>query len=173
MTDEHEREEEQKATKFKIVDKRRINVDDIDADDVEEETVDAADEPGLDETAEPELKLAGDDEKSSGDTFKPKFAPGVEEPEQAPEMKSDEDPLAFRNIILNIMQTAATVALVDLGLVPHPQTNLVAKKVDEAQKAIGLFELLITNYGDELPENIRSEFQRALADLKAGYVNQM
>ena len=172
MTDDREREEQENAPKFKVVDKRRINVDEISDDDIVEKT-ETPEEPVAEEVAEPELTLAADDKSPTDDGFKPQFAPGVDEPAAPPEMKPDEDPLAFSNIILNIMQTAATVALVTLGLVPHPQTNLVAKKLDEAKKAIDLFELLVNNYSDELPENIRTEFVRALADLKAGYVNQI
>ena len=173
MSNERERDENEdgKPSKFKIVDKRRINADDVDASDVVEEAPKPKPEP--EKAAEKKTEAPKQEASGEKSGFKPKFAPGVDGPAQKPEeIPADEDPLAFRNIILNIMQSAVTVALIDLGLVPHPQTNLVVKKLEDARKAIDLFGLLLKNYGTELPDQLRIEFERALQDLKANYVNQ-
>jgi len=173
MSDQHEHDEETGKPKFKVVDKRRINLDDIDDIEAVEEAPVKAEEP-VTAPAKPVSEEPVAEKETAEPAFEPEFAPGVDKPPpDQQEMTPEEDPLAFRNIILNIMQTVVTVALVDLGLVPHPQTNLVAKKLEEARKAIELFEILMKKYGDELPEQLRTEFNRALQDLKAGYVNQL
>jgi len=167
--DSDEQNEEQRP-KFKLVDKRRINVDEIEAADepVEEKPVaDKKIEPVVETPADPE----GEGAEIPEETKEP---PGRETPSDEPEdVKSEPDPLDFRNIAISILQTIATVILVDLGLVPHPQTNLVAKKLEEARKSIELFDLVFGNVRDELPEQIVKEFERAIMDLKANYVNQL
>ncbi len=171
-------DEEPKKQKFKVVDRRRINADDIEASDAPEET--APPQPVPPAPAQPatdggEVPTPFKEKPSDG-------KPATDEPGSsaqetaAPDgeaQKPDEDPLSHRNIVMSFMQTLATIALVDLGLVPHPQTGLVAKRMEEARKAIDLFEILLRRSGPELPQQIQVEFERALQDLKASYVAQL
>ncbi len=186
MTDERNGEmEEQDKPKFKLVDKRRINVDDVEASDevVEEKTA----EPVVEESSAattgdgnviptPFGLVADDEEAEIPAESQPPPGEEVqagETPGEKPDVVTDDNPLAFTNIIISILHTLATVILVNLGLVPHPQTQLVAKKLEEARKAIDLFQTVFTQVRDDLPEELAKEFDRALADLKANYVGQL
>lgn len=190
MTDDSEKrkeeeEEEGKKPKFRVVDRRRINPDEVEASDKPPETVETPPEPVVtqpsDDTEGNEIPTpffvepSPDDKDEKGEKELPEFkmAPGVGEEQKPSQLKPEEDPLHFRNIAISLLQTIATVALVDLGLVPHPQTNLIAKKLEDARKAIDLFEVVLVKVGGDLPEELRSEFDRALQDLKANYVGQL
>jgi hypothetical protein len=186
MTDERNEEmEERDKPKFKLVDKRRINIDDVEASDgVEEEETGksvAEESSGTTDTEGNEIPtpfglVADEEEAEIPAEFQPppgEEVPAGETPEEKTDAKLDDNPLAFTNIIISILHTLATVILVDLGLVPHPQTQLVAKKLEEARKAIELFQVIFIQVKDDLPEELAKEFERALADLKANYVNQL
>jgi hypothetical protein len=60
-----------------------------------------------------------------------------------------------------------------MGLVPHPQTQLIAKKLEEARKAVSLFELIFQHSKAEFPPEINTEINNLLQDMKANYVNQL
>jgi hypothetical protein len=83
------------------------------------------------------------------------------------------DPLSFRNVGLSLLQTLSTISWIHLGLVPNPETQLIAKKLDEARKSIALFEMVYSQVKGEFPPEVNTEILRLLQDLKANYVNQL
>jgi hypothetical protein len=172
-----EEENEQNKPKFRLVDKRRINVDEVEASEEQEKSPLKPAEKA--ETGKSEdIKAEPKDhhpEKEPAPDIPPEFQPppGMEVSAEEEEIGSGDDPLTYRNIAISVLQTLATVVIVDLGLVPHPQTNLVAKKIEEARKTIDLFELVLNAVRDDLPQQLVMEFDRALKDLKVNYVNQL
>lgn len=165
--DERKREEEEeegKKPKFKVVDRRRINAEEVEA---SEEPSEPEPEP------EPEKEEPEEPKKESTPEEPPeeKKTTGDSEAEGMPE--ASEDPLAYRNIIMSFLQTLVTVVWVHLGLVPHPQTQLVMKKMEEARKAIDLYESLYNAVKDDLPDKLKPEVERLLEDMKANYISQL
>ena len=163
---EKDREEEmKKQPKFKVVDRRRINADEIEA----------SDEPP---EPEPEAPVEPQEKPAEEKTVDEPEAPAQEEeiPDESPEearQESIEDPLAYRNIVMSFLQTLVTVVWVHLGLVPHPQTQLVMKKLEEARKAIDLFEAIYKAVENDIPEQVKPEIARLLEDMKANYIDQL
>jgi hypothetical protein len=170
---EREEEEEGKKPKFKVVDRRRINADEIEA----------SDEPP---EPEPEPEAPAESEKEPVDEKKEKKKEEEEKPEAPKEetkTKGDgrvegapeggEDPLSYRNIVMSFLQTLVTVVWVHLGLVPHPQTQLVMKRLEEARKAIDLFETIYNAVEGDIPEQVKPEIKRLLEDMKANYIDQL
>jgi hypothetical protein len=150
-TDEHP------SPKFKIVDRRR-------AEDENEEPVRAAQPeiPKEPAPAPPDLHTDGAVEQE---------IPSDGQPETEHEIS--EDPLGFRNVTLSFLQTLSTISWVHLGLIPHPQTQLIAKKMEEARKTIALFELIYSQVKSELPPEANAEIVGLIRDLKANYVSQL
>jgi hypothetical protein len=145
--------------KFKIVDRRHL-------DDVEPEPVKA---PPVDEKPAP---VAPQQEIDKDPVLHVESSEEV--PEQGTETpESQEDPLGFRNVTLSFLQTLSTISWVHLGLVPHPQTQLMLKKLDEARKTIALFEVIFNQAKVDFPPEINKEIAGLLNDLKAHYVNQL
>jgi len=145
--------------KFKIVDRRRINPDEIEASD-------APPEP------EPPRRVAQEEKKEAEAPPREAAPPGEPELEDE-DLKGKADPLGYENILLSFLQTLVSVTWVHLGLVAHPQTQLITKKLEEARKSINLFEILLKQAGNGLPSQIKIELERVLQDLKANYVNQL
>lgn len=153
-------ETEGKKPKFKIVDRRRINVDDIEAG--EEPPEPETPEPASPPEAKPEEKAPPPSDKKGG------------EPEsESREPDAAEDPLMFVSLVVSFIQTLGSVAYVRLGLVPHPQTQLIAKKLEEARKLIALLEDLHNRIRPSLPGQVNAEIERLVQDLKANYVSQL
>ena len=156
-------EEEENQPKFKVVDRRRINADEIEA---------------SDEPPEPEAPVETEEKPADEITDKEPEAPAPEEeiqegsPEEA-RQESIEDPLTYRNIVMSFLQTLVTVVWVHLGLVPHPQTQLVMKKLEEARKAIDLFEAIYKAVENDIPDQVKPEIARLLEDMKANYIDQL
>jgi hypothetical protein len=163
-------QEEQKEPKFKVVDRRRIDPDKIEASD-------APVEP------EPEVKKeSSPKEKAPETTASPKpdsaeipseFQDTEEEEIPVGDEKAEFDPLEYRNLALSFLQTLSTAVWVQMGLIPHPQTQLVIKKMEDARKTINLIESLYKQAKGEWPEEINMQIERLIADLKANYVNQL
>lgn len=160
-----DRENEEKKPKFKIVDKRRIDADDVKASDAppEQEIKDEY-ESGED----PELRAVRGDEPE----VEKEAEHGADDGPPG-ESAEDQDPLEYMNIVFSFLQTLVSVIWVHIGLVPHPQTKLVTKKLEEARKSIELFELIYGSMREELPGNLQQELDGALQDMKANYVNQL
>jgi hypothetical protein len=157
--DKHPEEEEPKP-KFKIVDRRRIGVDGpADSEPEPEPPVKQANGP-----AEP-----AKDQKVEIPTSKDTPA---EEPAQGKPVES-EDPLTFRNVSLSFLQTLSTIAWIHMGLVPHPQTQLLAKKNEEARKAINMLEIIFQQAKLEYPPEVNAEIAGLIQDLKTNYVNAL
>ena len=160
-------ENDQPKAKFKIVDRRRINME-------------SEPEPEEKPLKAEEVKVEEKPPEAKNETETPVYhAPDGEAREGMPESpdggqrRGSDDPLAFRNIALSFLQTLSTIAWVHMGLVPHPQTQLVAKKLEEARKVISLFEITYQQVKGELPPEVNNEIVALLQDLKANYVNQL
>lgn len=152
---------ERSKPKFKIVDKRRIDPDEIPPQEAAEQPVTPPEPPADVKSAESQETKA-DQGQAAADQ------------EQAAEAFSGlDDPVAFANVCVSIIQTLATVSWVYLGLVPHPQTQLVVKRMEEARKAIALTEHIIKVVKPELPSEVNLQLAGLLRDLKANYVNQL
>jgi len=168
---EKKREEEEKnQPKFKVVDRRRINADEIEASDEPPEPepeapVEPREEPAQDEPIEEKS-----DEEPEEQVQEEEIRD--EKPDEAPQ-ESVEDPLTYRNIVMSFLQTLVTVVWVHLGLVPHPQTQLVMKKLEEARKAIDLFEAIYKAVENDIPDQVKPEIARLLEDMKANYIDQL
>ncbi len=174
----HDNNNEEKKPKFKIVDRRRIDVDDIEpaSTPVEKEPVSTPKNGNA-----PDLKAVDGDEKGpeilEEEPSEPDFKV-AEDTEPGPEPSGEnesagQDPLEYLNIALSFLQTLVSVSWVHLGLVPHPQTKLVTKKLEDASKSIEMFELIFGNVRDDLPPQLVVELERTLQDMKANYVNQL
>ncbi|MCK4721591.1 DUF1844 domain-containing protein [bacterium] len=169
---------EEKKPKFKIVDRRRIDVDKI-----EPASTPVEGEPSStpEDGKAPDLKAVGGDEKEpeilDEEQSEPDFKV-AEDTEPPPEPSEEtesagQDPLEYLNIALSFLQTLVSVSWVHLGLVPHPQTKLVTKKLEDAKNSIEMFELIYGNVRDDLPPQLVVELERTLQDMKANYVNQL
>jgi hypothetical protein len=164
--EQHE-ENDQPKSKFKIVDRRRIDADsepEPEEEPVKTETAKAESPkppPSSDGSPRPDGKV------TAGETTL------EDETGEAPKGGREEDPLSFRNMALSFIQTLATVAWVHMGMVPHPQTQLIAKKMEEARKAIALMESINQQVKGELPPEISMQIAEMIRDLKANYVNQL
>jgi len=173
MTDRPDNEHEEETPKFKIVDKRRIDVDDVEpADEVEEEPEPVEPPPAKEEPSEePESEP---EEPEPEDDVPPQFkmAPGADQDAQEA-MKPEEDPLTYMNILLSFLQTLISVAYVRMGMVAHPQTRLIAKDMEEARKIIDMYEVLYNHGSAAFPEQVTQELERVLQDLKVNYVNNL
>jgi hypothetical protein len=156
--DDKKSEEDQPKAKFKIVDRRGVESE---PEEIPVKAPAPAEKQAPIEEA-PVLKIAPDVEGEVPDSE-----------EDVPQDEIAEDPLGFRNVGLSFLQTLATIAWVQLGLLPHPQTQLVVKKMDEARKTIGLLEVIFHQLQPEYPPEVNSEIVRLIADLKAAYVNQL
>jgi hypothetical protein len=157
-----DRDKEGKAPKFKIVDKRRMNTDD---DDIEETREEPVKEPA------PESKAA--DPAATRDKSQEKASADEPEAEKSSGESKDDDQLSFKNIVLSILQTVSTMVWINLGLVPNPQTNIVAKKMDQARRLIDLFETVYDAGKEDFPPQVRMEIDGLIQDMKANYVNQL
>jgi hypothetical protein len=165
MSDKDNRSDEEPKSKFKIVDRRRASDEEEAHEPVSEEKVTPA------KSEEVPHEVITEPQSMSPDMEAP-----VEENMEAPEGESEEfteDPLGFRNVCLSFLQTLATISWVHLGMLPHPQTQLVVKKIDEARKTITLLETIYQQVKTEYPPEVNSEIMRLIADLKAAYVNQL
>lgn len=174
----HDNDNEEKKLKFKIVDRRRIDVDKIAPafTPIEKEPTSTPEDGKV-----PDLKAVAGDEKEPEILDEEQSEPDLkvaEDTEPPPEPSGDtestgQDPLEFLNIALSFLQTLVSVSWVHLGLVPHPQTKLVTKKLEDASKSIEMFELIFGNVRDDLPPQLVVELERTLQDMKANYVNQL
>jgi hypothetical protein len=167
MTDKKkDHDEDEPKPKFRVVDRRRIDADEVEASDTP---------PEREKKLEP-VPVKKETPKTDGaaDKMPPEFDGSPKSGKEAPaEEEVGQDPLDFQNIIFSILQTLVSVTWVHLGLVPHPQSNLVAKKLDEAKRCIELFEVVFRKIDKDIPVQLRLELERVLQDMKANYVNQM
>lgn len=157
-------DEEQQKSSFKIVDRRRINLEDEPETPVSQP---APPKPSEDKSKDSKIETEPEtlkDEPVTGDE--------TQGPEEEPKQALT-DPLSFRNVGLSLLQTLSTISWIHLGMVPHPDTQLVAKKLDEARKSIALFEIVYSQVKGEFPPEVNTEILRLLQDLKANYVNQL
>lgn len=158
MTDDKKEPEEEQKPKFKIVDRRRIHDD---AELLEEEEEEVVEDDKAKKEPENKKRIKPESEK-------------VKTEDKDKEKKSAEiDPLGYMSVILSILQTITSVTFVHLGLVPNPQSKIVAKKLEEARRLINLFENIWLLVQTELAPEINTELERHLQDLKASYVNQL
>jgi|WetSurMetagenome_2_1015567.scaffolds.fasta_scaffold866654_1 hypothetical protein len=156
-----DQENGEKKPKFKILDRRRIDADDVEASF-------APPEP----EKEPELKAVSSDQPEEDLEPELKIEADTDEPHDH-DHGQDLDPLVYMNIVFSFLQTLVSVIWVHIGLVPHPQTKLIAKKLEDARKCIELFEVIYGTVREELPANLQMELDAALQDMKANYVNQL
>ncbi|HDS30123.1 MAG TPA: DUF1844 domain-containing protein [Firmicutes bacterium] len=156
-----------KEPKFKIVDKRRFDAEEIDASDVPEESGETVSEQPDETTAK------GTDGKAETDEIPDELKDSLDEIKSDRVGEEDFDPLDYKNLLIAFLQTLNTAAWVQMGLVPHPQTNLIAKKMEEARKSINLMNVIYEQGKDEWSKEISDQIEHLLADLKANYVNQL
>jgi hypothetical protein len=154
-----DQQSDEPTPKFKIVDRRHLE-------DVEPEPILAPPSDEKPASEEPDQEI-DKDPVLHVESSEPLPEVETEEPE------SQEDPLGYRNVTLSFLQTLSTISWVHLGLVPHPQTQLMFKKLDEARKTIALFEVIFNQSKSEFPPEINKEITGLLNDLKAHYVNQL
>lgn len=161
-----EDKDHEEKPKFKIVDKRRIDADEVEASDAPPEP-----EP----KKEPEKKASPHDGKPEDEegSHHDHNHDHDHDHEHDGEHGHDQDPLEYMNIVFSFLQTLVSVIWVHIGLVPHPQTKLVTKKLEDARKCIELFEVIYGTVREELPANLQLELDGALQDMKANYVNQL
>ena len=160
LTKKDQRSDEQPAPKFKIIDRRR-------REDSEEP------EPAPPTPPAPPDKQKEPDKAGPDHAGEPIQAQQSSEKEYEPQQDMHEDPLGFRNVALSFLQTLSTISWVHMGLVPHPQTQLVAKKMEEARRTIALFEIIFNQVKPDLPAEVNAELVGLIRDLKAGYVSQL
>ncbi len=164
MTDrDRQPNDEEQTPKFKIIDRRRIDADEIEASEAPPEP-----EPEAKAEAEPETPPKVEDEADA-----PPEVGDQSAGEQAGESETEQDPLEFRNIALSFLQTLNSIAWVHMGLVPHPQTQIVTKKMEEARKTIELLDKVFEETKRDFSPEINSQIEGLLQDLKANYVNQL
>jgi len=163
----HHADEEQAKPKFKIVDRRRIDAENVEPEEESVPEAPAPTPPASAATEEP-VKVAPEiDSHSDGEIKDEAKELGDKRPE------TSEDPIGMRNVALSFLQTLSTIAWVHMGMVPHPQTQLVAKKLEEARKTINMFEVIYQQVKGEFPPEINAEIVGLIRDLKANYVNQL
>ncbi len=167
---DHPENDQEKKPKFKIINRRRIDPDEIEA----------SDAPPEEPPKKAEVKEKAGESEPSREQTPPEEAPKAadeklkEEPsKEKKSYRKGEDPLEYLNIVVSFLQTLVSVVWVHLGLVPHPQTQLVAKKLEEARKAIDLYEKLLKEVDKDLPPQLKVELERILQEMKVNYVNQL
>jgi hypothetical protein len=158
-----DQENEEKKPKFKILDRRRIDADDVEA---------SFTPPEPEPKSEPELKAVPVDNPEEEREPELKIESDTDEPHDH-DHGQEQDPLVYMNIVFSFLQTLVSVIWVHIGLVPHPQTKLITKKLEDARQCIELFEIIYGTVREELPANLQLELDAALQDMKANYVNQL
>jgi hypothetical protein len=63
-------------------------------------------------------------------------------------------------------------ALIDMGLIPHPATRLVAKDFPQARLAINCMAALIEHLSPLAPPAERDALQQMITDLRLHFVRQ-
>jgi hypothetical protein len=63
-------------------------------------------------------------------------------------------------------------ALIDMGLIPHPATRLVAQDLSQARLAINCVAALIEQLSPLTPPAERDALQQILTDLRLQFVRQ-
>ncbi len=156
-------EEEEGAPKFRIVDRRGED---------EEPSSRGKDE----ETRTGETPIIGEsdnDAESESPGGEGYGEPEITDEEKEELIKQVEASLKFTNTVIFMLRRLAEQTWIHLGLIPNPVTNLTIKNLDEAHKAIDLYENIAKFTENEFEENVRNEIQRLLTDLKLNYTNQL
>ena len=164
---------EEKEARFKIIDRRRIDADEVEASDAPPEREIPPKPPPKPPPEQGEPAEAEGEPEVEGVQETPSDLKDAQDDEAAPEDGEELDPLDYRNLTLSFLQTLSTAVWVHLGLVPHPQTQLVTKKLEDARKVIQLMEVLYQQGKEDWPEEINTQIERILQDVKANYVNQL
>ncbi|MCX6647003.1 MAG: DUF1844 domain-containing protein [bacterium] len=162
-----DQENGEKKPKFKILDRRRIDADDVEA---------SFAPPEPEPKKAPELKAVPVDKPEEEQEPELRIESDTDEPhdhEHDHDHGQEQDPLVYMNIVFSFLQTLVSVIWVHIGLVAHPQTKLITKKLEDARKCIELFEVIYGTVREELPANLQLELDGALQDMKVNYVNQL
>lgn len=80
--------------------------------------------------------------------------------------------LPIRDLVLIFIAELQTRALMHLGLVPNPQTRLVAKDLPQAQLAIDCMAALIEQLSPTAAPAERGQLHQILADLQLTFVRE-
>jgi len=144
---DNEKEEngKDKKQKFRVVDRRRFDSDDVEASDAPVEEKKA-------EKPKPEAEAKGPEKpKSQGDG---KVADGKAEQEKH---EPHEDPFGYVNILISFIQTIGAMSWAGFGIVPNPKLNIIARDEKESKKIAELYDYLALEIAKVMPKDVAEE----------------
>jgi hypothetical protein len=85
---------------------------------------------------------------------------------------SPPEDLALPDLVRLFVAELQMRALIDMGLIPHPATRLVAKDLPQARLAINCVAALIEHLGPVAPAAERDALQQMITELRLHFVRQ-